>query len=141
MEPTNEPQPVEAPEVEPTEPTEPQTFDAEYVTKLRAEAAEHRTKAKDEAERGEKLFELVKSRTAEQATAGILRDATDLPADGDYLDDETGMPSVEKMRTAAEVLAEAKPWLALPRGDIKQGAQESAPAMPSFGDLMRAAQR
>lgn len=130
--------PTDLPLDEPVQTTdEPDSFPRDYVTKLREEAAESRTAAKAASERGDELFELLLYRTAEQATAGILHDPSDLPREGDYLDDETGFPSADKIRAAAEALAEAKPWLARPRGDVSQGAHPVNEDV-SFGDLIRA---
>ena len=116
---------------------EPKTFDAEYVAKLRQEAAEARTKAKEASERGDTLSELLLSRSIEQATAGILIDPADLPRSGDYFNND-GSPDLTKIKTAAEELATAKPYLSRPRGSVSQGARESSPTPASLGDLIRA---
>jgi hypothetical protein len=116
---------------------EPKTFDADYVAKLRQEAAEARTKAKEASERGDSLSELLLTRSIEQATAGILIDPTDLPRAGDYFTD-AGSPDLAKIKAAAEQLATAKPYLSRPRGSVSQGARESSPAPASLGDMIRA---
>jgi hypothetical protein len=131
---------TDAPTGEPETPVDDaKTFDAEYVTKLRAEAAEARTKAKEASTRGDTLAELLLTRSIEAATAGVLHDPSDLPRDGDYFADD-GSPDLDKIKAAAEALAETKPYLATVRGDVAQGAKEPNPA-PSFGELMRLAMR
>lgn len=52
---------------------EPKTFDAEYVSKLRAESAKYRTEAKANAEAAKRLVEIEEaSKTAEQKAAERL---------------------------------------------------------------------
>jgi len=101
------------------QPEAPETFSREYVTELRAEAAQHRTRA------GE-LSDALLTRCIELATDGILYDPTDLPK-SDALIGEDGMPDLLAIRMKAEELAAAKPHLAKPRGTIGQGVQEAAP--------------
>lgn len=102
---------------------EAQTFDKDYVEKLRKEAAEARTKAKRADELAARLLEA----TIASATSGILADASDLRAnvsDEDLLDDD-GLPDPEKIKTAASELAQRKPHLAdrRPAGNVDQGAR------------------
>lgn len=130
---------VETPVSEPeTLEEEPTTFDREYVTRLREEAAQHRVAAKEAAERGDALAELLLARSVEQATAGILRDPSDLPFDESFVTD-TGAPDLDAIRSAAEALTSTKPYLAAVAGDVSQGVRESAPAVQSLGDAIRAA--
>ena len=97
---------------------EPETFDREYVQKLRDEAAGHRVKAK----RAEALAAALVTATA--AGTGKLADPTDLPFTDDLLD-EDGLVDVEKVATAVDDLIKRKPHLAArrPRGDVGQGAR------------------
>jgi len=118
-------EPTVDPEVEPAPapgadapPDEPETFDREYVQKLRDEAAGHRVKAK----RAEALSAALV--TAQAAATGKLADATDLPYDEEMLDDD-GVPDPDKVLAAVEDLLGRKPHLGArrPRGDVGQGAR------------------
>jgi hypothetical protein len=130
-------EPITDPAAAPEEAAEePKTFDAEYVAKLRGEAAEARTKAKEASERGDSLSELLLTRSIENAASGVLIDPADLPRSGDYFN-EDGSPDLLKIRAAAEELATAKPYLSRPRGDVSQGPRESTPAPASLGDIVR----
>ncbi|KRF19403.1 hypothetical protein ASG90_20535 [Nocardioides sp. Soil797] len=95
---------------------DPETFPREYVEELRAEAAEHRTKAKRAEDAETRLRELAIA----QAVQGILTDPTDLGWSEEYGDAE-GWPDPEKIKAAAEGLIDRKPHLARPTGDIGQG--------------------
>lgn len=93
------------------------TFPREYVERLRAESAEHRTRARD-AEAAlepmqQRLFGLLVEGT------GRLADPTDLAYDPALLEDDA-------LTTAIDGLLETKPHLASRRvaGDIGQGAGE-----------------
>lgn len=71
---------------EPQEGVDPETFDAEYVKKLRAEAAKHRTEAKANAKAAEKLAEieaanLTEAQKAAAALAAAQSDAEKARAD------------------------------------------------------------
>lgn len=61
------------------------------------------------------------------ATSGILTDSTDLPPEGDYLD-EDGFPDVEKVTEAAKALVEAKPHLGdkRPSQPVEQGPRSES---------------
>ena len=91
------------------------TFPREYVERLRAENAEHRTarKAAEEAltPLQQRLFEVLVEKT------GRLADPTDLAFDAALLEDDA-------LTTALDGLLEAKPHLAsrTVSGDIGQGA-------------------
>ncbi len=100
----------------PDEPTE--TFDREYVQKLRDEAAGHRVKAK----RADALAAALV--TAQAALTGKLADPTDLPFSGELLDDD-GLVDEAKVRAAVDDLLARKPHLAArrPTGDVGQGAR------------------
>lgn len=119
---TNE-QPTELEEVTEvvTPEDEPETFDREYVQKLRDEAAGHRVKAK----RADALAAALV--TAQAAGTGRLVDPTDLPFSEELLDDD-GVPDPDKVGAAVEELVRRKPHLAArrPRGDVGQGARPEA---------------
>lgn len=99
---------------------DPETFPREYVQKLRRESAGYRARAQRADEAARRLLAL----TVREATSGILADPTDLPLDGDLVDDD-GWPDPEKIKAAAEELVQRKPHLGdrRPRGDVGQGAR------------------
>ena len=75
------------------------------------------------------LAERLLQATVREATASILTDPSDLPLDGDLVDDD-GLPDTEKITEAAKALVSHKPHLALrrPTGNVGQGARpESTP--------------
>lgn len=90
---------------------EPETFPADYVKRLRKEAADARVKAKKTNDLARRLH------TALVTATGRLADPSDLPFDETHLDNE------ERMNEAIERLLASKPHLASrrPRGDIGQG--------------------
>ena len=92
---------------------EAQSFPAEYVQELRAEAAEYRTRSKSLA------TELV---TAWAAADGRLLDPTDLPASAVEADDD-GTVTRDAVTAAIDALVKAKPHLAKQRpAPLPQGA-------------------
>lgn len=97
--------------------TDAQTFPADYVTELRAEAAQHRTRAKALA------AELV---AAWAAADGRLVDPTDLPASAVDITDE-GTVTRDTVTAAIDALVKAKPHLAVQRpAPLPQGARPQA---------------
>jgi len=110
---------------------EPETFDREYVQKLRDEAAGHRVKAK----RADGLAAALV--TAQAALTGKMADPTDLPYDEELLDDD-GVPDEAKVQAAVEDLLRRKPHLAArrPRGDVGQGARPEV-AEEGLASLLR----
>ena len=119
-------------EVGPTGPTEePETFDREYVQKLRDEAASHRVRAK----RADALAAALV--TAQAAATGKLADPTDLPYSDDLLDDD-GLVDHDMVRAAVDDLIARKPHLARrrPRGDVGQGARPEVDEI-GLGALLR----
>ncbi len=97
---------------------EPESFDREYVQKLRDEAAGHRVKAKRTDALNARLA------TAQAALTGRLADPTDLPFTDDLLDDD-GLVDEDKVRAAVDGLIKRKPHLAArrPTGNVGQGAR------------------
>jgi hypothetical protein len=92
---------------------EPQTFPAEYVQELRAEAAEYRTRSKS------LTTELVH---AWAAADGRLLDPTDLPASAVDAG-EDGAITRDAVSAAIDALVKAKPHLAKQRpAPLPQGA-------------------
>lgn len=113
-----QPNPTDAPaEDAPTdavdiETAEPETFDREYVTKLRQENAKHRTRAKQADDYAQQLHaELVRR-------DGRLADPADLQFSEDHLTDP------EALAASIDALLEAKPHFKSRKpigGDIGQG--------------------
>jgi hypothetical protein len=117
---TAETQPTEEATETPDVETEPETFDREYVSKLRAENAKHRTRAKQADEYAHRLHaELVRQ-------SGRLADPTDLEFDEEHLTDP------DKLTQAIDSLLEAKPHFKSrkPVGDIGQGNRGPAAVTP-----------
>lgn len=105
-------------------------FDADYVAKLRNEAAEHRVKAK----RSDDLArQLVRALTKAD---GRLIDADDLAYDSAYLDDD-GLVDVDKVTAAIDALVERKPHLAAqrPTSTLPQGARPEPDRVDLHGIL------
>ena len=127
---------LEQPEPEGVEPAEPdpETFDREYVQRLRDEAAGHRVRAK----RADALAAALV--TAQAAATGRLADPTDLPYSEDLLD-EDGIVDDGKVRAAVDELIARKPHLAArrPRGDVGQGARPEPDDTGLAGLLRRGA--
>ncbi len=111
--------------------TETETFDRDYVQKLRDEAAGHRVKAKRTDALNARLA------TAQAALTGKLADPTDLPFTDDLLDDD-GLVDEDKVHAAVEDLIKRKPHLAArrPTGDIGQGAHPE-PQVTGLAELLR----
>lgn len=120
----------------PTDPTETvaadqsveveQTFDAEYVSKLRAEAAEYRVKAK-------RVDDLARqsARTMTQLD-GRLIDVDDLAFDPAFVD-EAGLVDSAKVTAAIDGLVERKPHLTKQR--VTPISAQGARAEPERVDL------
>ena len=104
---------------------EPEQFPAEYVRKLRKEAADHRAKAKDRDTLAERLH------LAQVAATGRLADPTDLPYSEDLLDPD-------KLTAALDDLLGRKPHLASrrPHGDVGQGATGASEPV-NLADMLR----
>lgn len=117
----------------PSEPVEGETFSREYVQQLREEAASHRVKAK----RAEALEMALREASLREAAGPILEDVTDLAWSDTFEDEETGLPSSELIRQAAEELAERKPHLARVRGDIGQGRRVDVPEGFNLAEALR----
>jgi hypothetical protein len=126
-------------------------FDADYVTKLRGEAAERRTRAKAAEEalqaatgRLEALSGRLLALEVGEAARGILADPSDLLAHvpAEELTGEGGDPDPARIKSAAAALVERKAHLA-PRpivsGDVDQGARPPGPEPFDFAEALRRA--
>jgi hypothetical protein len=130
--PTDTPEAVEA-ATEPTEADdESATFPAEYVRKLRAEAAEHRVKAKIADVANEHLL------AAYAQADGRLVDVEVLALSDDLLGDD-GLVDPAKVSAAIAGLVEAKPYLRrrTPTSPIPQGVREPAAETPGLFAIAR----
>ncbi|MFT9523849.1 hypothetical protein ACM0AU_05010 [Mycobacteroides abscessus subsp. abscessus] len=106
------------------EQAEPDTFDREYVEKLRKENADHRTRA-DEVSR--RLHtELVRS-------DGRLADPADLPYDRAHVDNP------EALTLAIDGLLESKPHFAsrVPAGHVGQGEKDAGASLSIIDELKK----
>lgn len=92
-----------------------QTFDRQYVEKLRKEAGDHRVKAKEQ----EEVIDGLKRRLFLNEVKGLgkLADPTDLPYDAELVDDP------DKLKEAVDDLLARKPHLGrrVPQGDAGLG--------------------
>ena len=114
-------QTTEATTEQPQEGAEVKTFDAEYVDKLRKEAAKYRTEAKANADAAEKLAKIEDaSKTAEQKAAERLAQM------------EAQTKALEAKAARAEIASET----GIP-SDILAGPQDSTPeSIKAYADLL-----
>jgi hypothetical protein len=118
---------------EPVEPeNEPDTFPRSYVEELRAENAARRK----DADQVGPLREALQDAYLRQACEGVLHDP--ISWSEEFNNPETGMPDPEKIRAAAEALAEEKPHLARVRGDAGQGFRGSESDSVDLAGILRA---
>lgn len=111
-----------------TEPPEgAETFPREYVERLRDENARYRQRAHDRDALAERLH------VALVAATGRLADPTDLPFDGQHLEDEHAIDE------AIDELLRRKPHLASrrPSGDVGQGAASDGSSV-DLAEILRA---
>jgi hypothetical protein len=133
------------PNNEPTE--EPETFDRAYVERVRAEAADHRTKANEQEALATKRGERVLALEVERAAREVLVDGDDLlrHVEAAELLGDDGEPDPAKIAAAATQLAEQKPHLAARRPPVDVGAGPRGTATPeamtAFGEQLRGAAR
>jgi hypothetical protein len=125
-------------------------YDAEYVGKLRSEAAERRQKARqlegdlERAHAREKaLHARLMAHEVKAATAGVLADPDDLLLHVDAADllDDDGDPDADKIAAAARDLAGRKPHLRprTPSGDVDQGVRGKPAEGFDFAEILRSA--
>lgn len=113
---------------------EQDTFPRAYVEKVRQEAAEHRKKAAQV----DTMREALHAAYLRLGTQGILHDPEALPWSDDYADPETGLPDADRIRSAAEALADEQPWLSRPRGDVGQGFRGETSDAVNLAGMLRA---
>ena len=107
------------------------TFTREYVTGLRREAAQHRTRATESAAARDALAAELWAARVE--SLGRLVDPADLPMPADL-----EAPTLEAVTEAVDALLEAKPHLAVRRvtGSVGQAAGSAAPLV-SLSTMLR----
>jgi hypothetical protein len=127
---TDAEQAAEQPEAVPEQ--EPETYSAEYVKELRAEAAERRVKAKKVDAANERLAR------AYAAQDGRLIDAAELQFDPSLLDDD-GLVDAQRVSDRISTLLQSKPYLASmrPVQPVAQGVREDLPEQPGLFALLR----
>ena len=103
-----------------TETTEPDTFDRDYVEKLRAEAAEHRVKAKEAQDALDASVSAYRALAVQHAANGILSRPDALGWRDDWLG-EDGTANLDAIREAATQYAHDYPHVAVVAGDVGQG--------------------
>ncbi|HEX9993820.1 MAG TPA: hypothetical protein VGB14_12905 [Acidimicrobiales bacterium] len=131
-----------APEADADPPEDADTFPRSYVERLRAEAADRRTAARDAEARAEALTRRLLTAEVARAVDGVLADGDDLTAHvpAAELVGEDGLPDAERIRAAAEALAERKPHLAARRfGEADLGVRRQAPSFDLAAVLRDAA--
>jgi hypothetical protein len=116
---------------------EPETFDRDYVTGLRDEAASHRVRARDLEATVDRLRDRLLTDNLRHLAAEILADPTDLllHVERETLLDVEGEPDPDVILAAARQLVKDRPHLASrrPTGTIEQGALDE----PNGVDLAR----
>jgi len=109
---------------------EPDTFDRDYVEKLRAEAAKYRTEAKANAAAAVKLAELEsQSQTTEQKYANALQEAQ--TAQLKALRYEVAVENGLDLKLAARLTGDTKEALAADAVELKNLLQPKAPDGPT----------
>lgn len=93
-------------------------FPRVYVEKLRRQSAVYRTEGQQAQRDVVLLREALQAAALREGCSGILREPVAWTED---FIGEDGLPSVERVREAAETLATEKPHLARVRGDAGQG--------------------
>ncbi|QNK52160.1 hypothetical protein H7F30_11055 [Dermacoccus sp. PAMC28757] len=137
---TDETENLEATEADATDEAqdadEQDTFSREYVEKLRAEAAEHRVKAKEAQDALSASVTAYRSLAVEHAAQDILKAPAALEWRDEWATDE-GL-DFEAIRTAATEYANQFPHAAKVSGDVGQGYKDSASTVVDLAGMLRA---
>lgn len=136
-----DPEEVQAPESSNGAEISDETEEDKTVKSLRDEAASYRIKLKEANQVKDGAIEKLRALTLASAGAGVLADPLYSLEWDDVWNGDDGLPDPEKVKAAAEQLAEARPFLARgPRGDIAQGVHnDSATGIASLSELLRMA--
>lgn len=119
------------------ETTEPDTFDRDYVEKLRAEAAEHRVKAKDAQDALDASVSAYRALAVQHAASGILSRPDALGWRDDWLGDD-GAANLDAIREAATQYAHDYPHVAVVAGDVGQGYRGEDTGSADLASILRA---
>lgn len=128
---------AEAETVETEEEQESDTFDRAYVEKLRAEAAEHRTKARDAQAALEASEARYRALAVEHAATGVLARPDALEWQENWTGDD-GSADLDAIRAAATEYAHQYPHAAVVAGDVGQGFKDSATTSVDIAGMLRA---
>ncbi|MCT1986879.1 hypothetical protein M3C61_07575 [Dermacoccus abyssi] len=123
-------------ETEATEGDEQDTFDRAYVEKLRAEAAEHRVKAKEAQEALDAAESRYRALAVESGASGVLKRPDALEWRDDWLG-EDGTADLDAIRAAATQYANDYPHAAVVSGDVGQGYRGDAVAGVDLAGMLR----
>lgn len=123
-------------ETEATEDGEQDTFDRAYVQELRAEAAEHRVKAKEAQEALDAAESRYKALAVESGASGVLKRPDALEWQDDWLG-EDGTADLDAIREAATQYASNYPHAAVVSGDVGQGYRGDAVAGVDLAGMLR----
>ena len=121
--------------VEETEQTEDRT-----VTSLRDEAARSRIALKEATTIKDSAMQALRAVTLLSAGADVLADPLYSLEWSDDWNGGDGLPDPEKVKAAAEKLAESRPFLARgPRGSVGQGEHSASQGSTGLSELLRLA--
>lgn len=123
-------------EADETQGDEQDTFDRAYVEKLRAEAAEHRVKAKEAQEALDAAESRYKALAVESGASGVLKRPDALEWRDEWLG-EDGTADLEAIRAAATEYAHDYPHAAVVSGDVGQGYRGDAVAGVDLAGMLR----
>lgn len=115
---------------------EADTFDRSYVEKLRAEAAEHRVKAKEAQDALDANLSAFHALAVEHAAQDILKAPTALEWREEWTTDD-GL-DLDAIRAAATEYANQYPHAAKVSGDVGQGYKDSSNNVVDLAGMLRA---
>lgn len=137
---TDENENLEATEADATEQPqdadEQDTFSREYVEKLRAEAAEHRVKAKEAQDALDANLSAFHALAVEHAAQDILKAPAALEWRDEWTTDD-GL-DLDAIRSAATDYANTYPHAAKVSGDVGQGYKDSTNNVVDLAGMLRA---
>jgi hypothetical protein len=125
-----------APEVEAAEQPEGQqdgaerTYTADEYNTVVDESIKNRKKAKV----ADALRAALQAAVCKQASADVLHEPIEWSED---FNGENGLPDAEKISEAVATLAESKPWLSRPRGDVGQGLRGEESDAVDLAQMLR----
>lgn len=120
------------------ETTEPDTFDRDYVEKLRAEAAEHRVKAKEAQDALDASVSAYRALAVQHAATGILSRPDALGWRDDWTAEDGIKVDLDAIREAATEYADRYPHTAVVAGDVGQGYRGESASSVDLAGMLRA---